>query len=128
MMGLIPHLEDVAIALTIFIIFFTIPSILSLVKGTWRAKKDPLDQALYEDEDGVASAETADQFSNKIQFLLIFVIALVGLGLSIADTVLTAIDSRSSTASSNPRHVGIYLLFPAWVSSEITQEKNDIEY
>ena len=119
-MGLIPHLEDVAIALTIFIFLFTIPSILSLVRGTWRTKKDPLDQALYEDEDGAASAETADRFSNKIQFLLIFLIALIGLGLSIADTVFTAIDSKSTTASSSPRHVGIYLLFPAWVSIEIS--------
>ncbi|KAN0096589.1 multidrug resistance-associated protein [Hyaloscypha variabilis] len=115
MMGLIPQLEDVAIALTIFIFFFTIPSIRSLAKGTWRAKKDPLDQALFEDEDGAASAETADQFSNKVQFLLIFLIALIGLGLSIADTVFTIIDSNSSTASSSPRHIGIYLLFPAWL-------------
>jgi hypothetical protein len=130
MMGLIPQLEDVAIALTIFIFFFTIPSIRSLAKGTWRAKKDPLDQALFEDEDGAASAETADQFSNKVQFLLIFLIALIGLGLSIADTVFTIIDSNSSTASSSPRHIGIYLLFPTWVRTEIIQKKAriDVDY
>lgn len=125
MMSLIPQLEDVAIALTIFIVLFTITSVRSLAKGKWRAK-NPNGQALYEDEDGAASTESAEQFSNKIQFILIFVEALTGLGLSIADVVFTSIDAKTSTASSDPRHVGIFLLFPAWVRPEPYKKTDDI--
>jgi hypothetical protein len=115
MMRLTPYLEDVAIALTIFIFLFTITSILSLAKGKWRVKNANHDQALYEDEDGAASTESAENFSNKLQFILILIFAVVGLGLSVADAVFTLIEAKSSTASSDPHHVGIFLLFPAWV-------------
>jgi hypothetical protein len=119
MMLLAPLLEDVAIALTIFIFIFTIASIRSLAKGNWRAKKNPNhDQALYEDEDGAASKESVDQFSNKLQFSIIFAVGLIGLGLSIADAVFTTIQKRSRTANSGPHLVGIFLLFPAWVRLE----------
>jgi hypothetical protein len=114
-MRLTPQLEDVAIALTIFVFLFTITSIRSLAKGNWRVKNANHDQALYEDEDGAASTESAEAFSNKLQFILIFVFAVVGLGLSVADSVFALVEAVSSTSSSNPRHVGIFLLFPAWV-------------
>jgi hypothetical protein len=122
-MFLAPQLEDVAIALIIFIFIFTIPSIRSLAKGNWRLKKNPNhDQALYEDEDGAASKESVDQFSNKLQFIIIFAVVLIGLGLSIADTVFTTIRKQSSTASSGPHLVGIFLLFPAWVRPELLKD------
>jgi hypothetical protein len=115
-MRLAPQLVDLAITLTIFIFVFTIPSIRSLAKGNWRVKNPNHDQALYEDEDGAASTESTDQFSNKLQFIFIFAVALIGLGLSIVDAVFTTIQTNSQTASSSPHLVGIYLLFPAWVS------------
>jgi hypothetical protein len=115
MMRLAPQLEDVAIALTIFIFIFSIPSIRSLAKGNWRVKNPNHDHALYGDEDGAASTESTDQFSNKLQFVILFVLAWIGLGLSIADAVFTTIQEKSRTASSGPHHVGIFLLVPAWV-------------
>jgi hypothetical protein len=125
-MRLAPQLVDLAIALTIFIFLFTVPSIRSLAKGNWRVKNPNHDQALYEDEDGAASTESTDQFSNKLQFILMFAVALIGLGLSIADAVFTTIQTNSRTASSGPHLVGIYLLFPAWVRSHSSTNIYDI--
>jgi hypothetical protein len=125
-MRLAPQLEDVAIALTIFIFIYTLPSIRSLVRGNWRFKKNPnLDQALYEDEDGAASTESVEQFSNKVQFIIAFAIVLIGLGLSIADAIFTTIQKQSSTASESPRLVGIFLLFPAWVRNHSPKKIKD---
>jgi hypothetical protein len=112
----VPQLEDVAIALSIFIFIFTIPAIRSLFKGNWRVKSPNRDQALYEDEDGAASGDLVELFSNRLQFIIAFAIALIGLGLSIVDVVFATIQKNPSTASFSPL-VGIYLLFPCWVRS-----------
>ena len=67
-MGWAPDPVDVAYALAIFILLHSIPSLWSLVTGSWRAVKDPNHrETLYEDEDGVASPESTDQFSNKTE-------------------------------------------------------------
>jgi hypothetical protein len=123
MMRLAPLLEDVAIALSIFIFIFTIPAIRSLVKGNWRVKNPNHDQALYEDEDGAASEESVENFSNILQFLIAFAIALIGLGLSIADAVFATVQKNSNTASFSPPLVGILLLFPCWVRSDPSKDQ-----
>jgi hypothetical protein len=51
---------------------------------------------------------------------------LIGLGLAIADFVVTAIEAKSSTASSDPKHIGIFLLFPAWVRPNSPENTGDI--
>lgn len=118
-MRLVPQLEDVAIALTIFVFLFSIPSILSLAKGNWRVKNPNHDQALYEDEDGAATTESADEFSNNIQFIIAFIVALIGVGLSIADAIYSAVQENASTEISHSHLVGLYLLVPAWVKLSI---------
>jgi hypothetical protein len=110
MMRLAPLLEDVAIALSIFIFIFTIPAIRSLVKGNWRVKNPNHDQALYEDEDGAASEESVENFSNILQFL-------------IADAVFATVQKNSNTASFSPPLVGILLLFPCWVRSDPSKDQ-----
>ncbi|KUJ14451.1 multidrug resistance-associated protein [Mollisia scopiformis] len=114
MMLLALLLDNIAIALIAFIFVFTIPSLRSLAKG-WRINKNPNHhQELYSDEDGVASTESTNEFSNKLQFIFIFVLAVIGFGLSIADTIYTAINQKTRTAGSNHHHLGIFLLVPAW--------------
>ena len=115
-MGLIPREEDVAIVLAVLIFFLTIPSARSLAAGKWRVKIPNHDRALYEDEDGVASTESQAKFSNKLQFILIFAFAVIGLGLSIADAIFTAVQDMSSTASTKSRLVVLFLLVPSWVT------------
>jgi hypothetical protein len=114
-MDLVPHLEDVALALTILIFLFSISSIRTLAKGNWRVKNPNHDQALYEDEDGAASTESAEKFSNKVQFVTIFAVASTGFGLSIADAIYSAVLKRSRTQITHPYLIEIFLLVPAWV-------------
>ncbi|KAH8800609.1 hypothetical protein F5884DRAFT_757461 [Xylogone sp. PMI_703] len=113
MMRLAPQWEDAAIVLTIFIFIFSIPAVRSLARGSWRVRKLDHDAAkVYEDEDGAASKESIDQFSNKVQFRVLFAIAGMGFGLSIEDTVFTAIHQQSP---GGPRFVSAFLLCPVWL-------------
>ncbi len=73
------------------------------------------DQELYKDEDGIASAESMARFSNKLQFIIIFAVAVIGLGLSIANVVYTIIEEKSRAASTDHHLVKILLLVPDWV-------------
>lgn len=110
------HYDDAAITLTIFIFIFTIPSIRYFAKFNWRIKNPNLDQALYEDEDGVASRESTDKFSNKLPFIAAFTFVTIGWGLSIANTIFAAIEGNTHAASPSSHYVAIFLLVPAWVS------------
>jgi hypothetical protein len=124
MMFLAFSLEDVAIALTIFIFVFTAPTFRSFAKGNWRIKNPNHDQALYEDEDGAASTESTEQFSNKLQFIVILALALIGLGLSIANAIFTTIQ-KSRIASQGPNLVAIFLLVPAWVRTHLFSKTDE---
>lgn len=122
-MRFVPQWEGVAIALTVFTFIFTIPSIRSLAKGSWRIKNPNYGEVLYEDEDGVASKESTDQFSNKRQFIVAFAVTLTGLGLSIADAILTIIHQKTHSTFSDHGLACIFLLFPAWVSVPISNRE-----
>lgn len=109
-------------ALTSFIFVYSIPSIWSLVTGSWRVVKNPNHgDAVYEDEDGAASEESTKEFSNKTQFTTIFVIAVIGLAFSIADFVFIAtrklhVRDGSHSKNGDDKNVRrIVLLVPAWV-------------
>jgi len=122
MMGWAPDPVDVAYTLAIFVLISSIPSIWSLVTGSWRVVKNPNHgEALYEDEDGAATTESTEEFSNKTQFIIIFVVAVIGLALSIADFIflttrkLHISDSSPSEDWNDCNVLGIVLLVPAWV-------------
>lgn len=117
-----PDPVGMAYALSILILLFSIPSILSLVMGTRQNGKSPKrGETLYEDEDGAATTQSTKEFSNKTQFTIIYVVSVIGFGLSIADFVLLAtrelhiFDSSSSKNGDSNKGLGIELLVPAWV-------------
>lgn len=127
-MGWAPDPVDVAYVLTIFILAYSIPSVWSLVTGSWRVIKNPnYGKTLYEDEDGAATIESTKAFSNKTQFIIIFVVAVLGLALSIADFVFLTtrtLHGLNDSPSGNWRHnnvLGIKLLVPAWVEFDSYQ-------
>ncbi|KAF8859695.1 hypothetical protein BDZ45DRAFT_801381 [Acephala macrosclerotiorum] len=120
-MGLAPDPVDVAYALAIFVLIYSIPSIWSLITGSWRVVKNPNHgEALYEDKDGAATVESTKEFSNKTQFIIIFVVAVIGLALSIGDFVflttskLHIFDGSPSDNGDDNNVLGIVLLVPAW--------------
>lgn len=112
---LLAYRFDVITALVIVIFLFTIPTITSFVKGNWRKNIDR-EQTLYEDKDGIASPESQAQFSNKWQFIVIFALNAIGLGLSIGNAVYAIVQQKSGDASTD-FHVGSNLfMILAWVS------------
>jgi len=121
-MNWVPDPVGLAYALSIFVLINSIPSIWSLVTGSWRVIKSPNhSEALYEDEDGAATTESTKEFSNKTPFIIIFAAALIGLALSIADFIfLTSRNLRSAAGSQlqndgSNNVQGLVLLVLAWV-------------
>jgi hypothetical protein len=110
--------DELALGLTIVIALWTLPSIRSLSKAqaNWRVKNPNLDDKLYEDEDGTATEDSMAQFSNKTQFVIIFVVTLAGLAISIADAIFTAVKENFVFKRSGASLLTIWLLTPAWVS------------
>jgi hypothetical protein len=116
--------DEIALGLTIVIALFTVPSLRSLGKANSRVKNPNHDDTLYEDEDGVATKDSMAQFSNKTQFMIIFIVALAGLAISIADAIFTAVKEGFIFARSEVPLLGIWLLIPAWVSHEANNSKS----
>ena len=116
MMELVYQPNDAALALTILIALFSLPSIRTLIVRGSRVKNPNHERALYEDEDGIASEDSEAQFSNKPQFIAIFIFALLGLGFSIADAIFTAVQEHFEFVRSGVPILGIWLLVLAWAS------------
>jgi hypothetical protein len=109
--------DELALGLTIVIAAFTVPSVQKLIKAKdWRVKNPNHDDAVYEDEDGVATRESMSQFSNKTQFIIIFTAILAGVAISVADAVFTAVEERFIFNQPELPLLGLWLLVPAWVS------------
>lgn len=123
-MSWVPDSVGVAYALATFVLIYSIPSLWSLVTGSWRVVKHPNHEALYEDEDGAATTESTKEFSNKTQFIIIFVVVVIGLALSIADFVffttrkLHILEGAPSGSGDDNDVLGIVLLVPAWVKCQ----------
>ncbi|KAL2065866.1 hypothetical protein VTL71DRAFT_3536 [Oculimacula yallundae] len=101
------------------VLVHSLPSIWSLLTGKWRLPKSPnYGETLYEDEDGVATPESTRKFSNQFQIITIYLVLIIGIGLSIADVVCntsivhTSGHSYSDHSESNVS--GTALLVPAW--------------
>lgn len=107
--------DDAALAFFILITLITIPSVRRIFKAGWSKKNPHYGDTIYEDEDGIANKESMASFTNTPQFIVIFVITCVGLGLSIADMVYTALElvKFKNLAGSTPV-LGIWLLIPSW--------------
>ncbi|KAM0256050.1 hypothetical protein ACHAQJ_005249 [Trichoderma viride] len=104
-----------ALALAILIALLSIPFFRRLVPGSKYAKNLHQDGIAYEDEDGAASEESIAQFSNKAQFIALFVIALLAIALSGADAIFTAVKQEFEFARSGVPLLGIFLLVPGWI-------------
>lgn len=123
MMSMFSDLLNIEYVLAVLIFLHSIPSLWSLVTGKWRIAKSPNHgDTLYEDEDGVATTESTQRFSNKAQIITIFAVLVIGFGLAIADficlatTVHTSGHTPSNSDIPNERKFnGIVFLVPAWV-------------
>lgn len=115
-MGLGFQPEHAAIALTSLIAVLSFSSLRKLTVNS-RAQQRRQDGRLYEDEDGAASEDSIARFSNKKQFITIFVINILALVLAGADAIFTAVQHGFAFPGSGVPLLGIYLLVPAWVSS-----------
>jgi hypothetical protein len=107
--------DAIVIGLAIIIALFTVSSVRTLGKAKLHLKNPNLDDALYEDEDGTATVESMAEFSTRKQFTIIFIVALVGLTLSIADAIFTSVHENFDLATSRVPLLGIWFLIPAWV-------------
>jgi hypothetical protein len=115
-MELVYRQGDATLGLTILIVLYSLPAIRTLAVGGWRAKNTNRNGLMYEDEDGVASKESMARFSNKAQFVTIFTIAVLALGLSIAEAIFTVVEQDFEFARSGVPLLEILLLVPGWVS------------
>ena len=91
---------------------FTIPSVSRLIKRPWRVKSTNND-ALYEDEDGVATEESMAKYSTKAHFAVIF--GAAGLGLAVAFALAVFATVRRENGFTDLCLTQLWLLFPAWV-------------
>ncbi|KAL7803630.1 P-loop containing nucleoside triphosphate hydrolase protein [Trichoderma aethiopicum] len=113
-MGLVFQPEYAAIALISLIAVLSFSSLRKLaVNG--RAQRRQQDGRLYEDEDGAATEDSIARFSNKTQFVTIFVINILAIVLAGADAILTAVQHGFAFPGSSVPLLGIYLLVPAWI-------------
>ncbi|KFY69086.1 hypothetical protein V496_00545 [Pseudogymnoascus sp. VKM F-4515 (FW-2607)] len=81
-----------AIALTLVAI--SSAKSLRLIAPRWNSRKDNQLPCIYEDADGVATAETTAAYSTTAPKIAICLLTVLGLGVSIALAVLGTLDSR----------------------------------
>lgn len=112
--------DEVALALTILVALLTISSIQTLVKTARFVKRPAHEETLYEDIDGAATKESTAEFSNTIQFIIIFVAAILGLGISITDAIFAAVKEDLDFSRSGVPLSAIWLLSLQWVSHQPT--------
>jgi hypothetical protein len=67
---------------------------LRLIAPRWHSRKDGQLQRIYEDADGVATAETTAAYSTTGPKIAICLLTLLGLGVSVALAVLSTLDSN----------------------------------
>lgn len=94
---------------------FTIPPIFRLTKRPFlTAVKSTNEDALYEDEDGVATEESMARFSNRRLYTLILAISVLGLATSFTTAVSAAV--RRGNDFEKFCLVQLWLLFASWVN------------
>ncbi|PYI02730.1 P-loop containing nucleoside triphosphate hydrolase protein [Aspergillus sclerotiicarbonarius CBS 121057] len=101
--------DEVAVVLFVLIFLGTLPPAWRLLRT--RSKTPTFEDIRHEDQDGAATKESMAQFSNKPQFIVLFVFGLCGLGLSFAHLVIAAVNAHGEKNVA----VGIWLLPPAWL-------------
>lgn len=113
--------DEVASGLTILIALSTIPSIRTLANGGWRVKSPNHAGAIFEDVDGAATPDSIAEFTNTPQFITIFVLTLLGLGISIADAIFTAVQESFEFGRPGIPIFGLWLLVLDWASQTSIQ-------
>ncbi|PTB66969.1 P-loop containing nucleoside triphosphate hydrolase protein [Trichoderma citrinoviride] len=114
-MGLVYTPDYAAAGLTLLIAVLSFPSLQKLVKSRVHPQQRRQDGRIYEDEDGVASEDSIARFSNKVQFIAIFVINVSAIILAGADAIFTAVQHGFTFSGSDVPLLGISLLVPAWI-------------
>jgi hypothetical protein len=65
---------------------------LRLIAPRWHSRKDNQLSPIYEDADGVATAETTADYSTTVPKIAICLLTVLGLGVSVALAVLSTLD------------------------------------
>ncbi|RDW69893.1 hypothetical protein BP5796_08290 [Coleophoma crateriformis] len=107
--------DEVASGLTVVIALLAIPSIRTLAKDGWRVKSPHRAGAMYEDVDGAATPASIAEFTNTPQLIAIFALALLGLAISIADAIFTAVQEGFQIGQPGIPILSLFLLVGAWV-------------
>lgn len=70
---------------------FSIPAVLNLVKNFTEPREKKDTEGIYEDEDGSATKESQEKFSNTLPKISIAVVSVLGFGVSLALAVLNTL-------------------------------------
>ena len=96
----------------IIVAILTGPPVLRLARSVIRPAKKPYEDALYQDEDGVATQESMEAYSIKRWLVLAHLGIVVGLAASFLFALSTTLDRESAAYE----RVMAWILFGSWVS------------
>lgn len=83
-------------AITLALVTISSAASLRLIAPRWHSRKDSQLPDVYEDADGVATAETTAAYSTTAPKIAICLLTVLGLGVSVALAVLGTLDGRDS--------------------------------
>ncbi|KAL7935404.1 P-loop containing nucleoside triphosphate hydrolase protein [Trichoderma chlorosporum] len=106
--------EYAASGLAFLVALYSLPYLRRLVVIS-RSKNRQQEGLIYEDEDGAANEESVARFSNKAQFIAIFVVALSAVALSCANAIFAAVHHRFEPGYSGIPVLGAFLLLFSWI-------------
>ena len=104
----------VGLTALIIVCVTTLPTLLNLYKRAKHSSKNygyREIHKLYEDKDGVATEETANEYTAAIPKFIALTSTLLGLAAAVVNIVIT------STYSSQSPSIGDWIAFSTWVSS-----------
>lgn len=81
-------------AIALALVTISTAASLRLIAPRWHSRKDSQLPLIYEDADGVATAETTAAYSTTAPKIAICLLTVLGLGVSVALAVLGTLDGR----------------------------------
>jgi hypothetical protein len=77
----------------VLVALVSVPAVETIARRLWAAKpSNSQDKELYEDEDGVATEESVQAFSDKFPKLFIAILSIAGFVLSLALAILNTVE------------------------------------
>jgi hypothetical protein len=92
----LPLLLILHISVTAAILLLTVIATAFFSKSFWSKNVKNVKSELYEDEDGVATPESQQAYSTKMQNVLATIVTSAGLAISIANAVLGTLEAPHS--------------------------------